>query len=281
MHLLLQKKYQFVFAIAMKPQHSYLQRVVLQPQQCLEPIATSVQIELTPAQQHYLVRVLRLKQGAEFIALNGKGQWWRAGLSDDLQRATIVEELLANTELPIPVTLAIAMPKGNGMESIIRTCTELGVSQIVPLWSDRTVVKAGTSMGAQKLERWQRLAQEASEQSLRTYVPEISEPQAFGDWLRHSDTCQHKFMGVTQGSRPHLLTSMLSIYNTNLLADAIIVATGPEGGWTKAEEELAIVRDFQPVSFGARILAATTAPVVALSIISAVVSARLQDHART
>jgi 16S rRNA (uracil1498-N3)-methyltransferase len=265
----------------MKTQRSNLQRVVLQPQQCLQPLLASAQIELAPAQQHYLTHVLRLKPGAEFIALNGKGQWWRAELLADLQTAVIVEEIIANTELSIPVTLAIAMPKGNGMESIIRICTELGVNQIVPLWSDRTVVRPGISMGAQKLERWQRIAQEASEQSLRTYVPEIFEPQAFRDWVGTDgdrgdrQNHQHKLIATTQGDRPHLLSAMLEIWSeiggTN--AGNIIVTTGPEGGWTKAEEEIAFAQGFQPVSFGDRILAATTAPVVALSIVSAVISA--------
>ena len=266
----------------MKTQRSNLQRVVLQPQQCIPTLLASAKIELAPAQQHYLARVLRLKPGAEFIALNGKGQWWLAELLADLQTAVIVEELIANTELPIPVTLAIAMPKGNGMESIVRTCTELGVSQIAPLWSNRTVVRPGTSMGTQKLERWQRIAQEASEQSLRTYVPEIIEPQAFSDWVRSDgdrQDYQHKFIGTTQGDRPHLLSSMLAIRSeiggANLSVGSILVATGPEGGWTKAEEEMAFTHNFQPVSFGDRILAATTAPVVALSIVSAVISAVL------
>jgi 16S rRNA (uracil1498-N3)-methyltransferase len=262
----------------MKTQHSHLQRLVLQPQQHLQPLVPSTQIELTSAQQHYLVNVLRLKPGAEFIALNGKGQWWRAELLADLQSAAIAEEIIARTELPIPVTLAIAMPKGNGMEAVIRICTELGVSQIVPLWSDRTVVKPGTSMGSQKLERWQRIAQEAAEQSLRSYVPEISEPQAFTDWLSESQTVNqiHKFIGVTHGDRSDLLSSMLQICHKNQLsnqfADAILVVTGPEGGWTTNEEELAMTHDFKPVSLGDRILAATTAPVVALSIISAVIN---------
>jgi 16S rRNA (uracil1498-N3)-methyltransferase len=269
----------------MKTQRANLQRVVLQPQQCMQLLLAEAQIELVPAQKHYLAHVLRLKPGAEFIALNGKGQWWRAELLADLQSAVIVEEIIANTELLIPVTLAIAMPKGNGMESIIRTCTELGVSQIVPLWSDRTVIRPGTSMGAQKLERWQRIAQESSEQSLRTYVPEISEPQAFSDWLRFDgdqgdrQNYQHKFIGTTQGDRPHLLASMLEIWSeiggANLSAGNILVATGAEGGWTKAEEELAIAQGFQPASLGDQVLAATTAPVVALSIVSAVISAAL------
>ncbi len=262
----------------MKTQRSNLQRVVLQPQQCLQPLLPDAQIELVPAQQHYLARVLRLKPGAEFIALNGKGQWWRAELLADLQRAVLVEEIIAHTELSISVTLAIAMPKGNGMESIVRTCTELGVHRIVPLWSDRTVVRPGTSMGEQKLERWQRIAQEASEQSLRTYVPEISEPHAFSDWVscdRDRQNYQHKLIGTTQGDRPHILASMLEICGPNLSTGAILVATGPEGGWTKAEEEIALAQGFQPVSFGDRILAATTAPVVALTIVSAVISAKV------
>ncbi len=253
---------------------SNLQRLVLQPQQCDHPL-----INLSPEQQHYLQRVLRLSVGGQFIALDGKGHWWLAQLQADLSQALLIHEMTANQELPIPITVAIAMPKGNNIEGIIKQTTELGVSQIIPLWSDRTVIKTGTPVGQQKLERWQRIAQESAEQSLRAFVPEITSPQAFNDCL--NSNYQLKFICVTSGKATHLLTYCLSeIANLKIhksgseIPQAVLIATGPEGGWTQAEEALALAQGFQPVSLGDRILAATTAPVVALAIVSAV----LQTH---
>jgi len=176
----------------------------------------------------------------------------------------------------VEITLAIAMPKGNGMEEVIRQVTELGVSKILPLWSDRTVVKSGTSMGQAKLERWTRIAQETSEQARRTHVPQILAPQAFNDLLQELDQelDQKKYICVTKGHVNHLLNCL----QTSELPSHILVLTGAEGGWTESEQAQAIAHNFQPVSLGDRILAAVTAPIVALSLISAVIDASRQSH---
>lgn len=251
-----------------------LQRVTLQATQFQSDLVT-----LTDSQQHYLCRVLRLGVGAEFIALDGKGHWWLAQLQTGLEQAILVSEIAMNTELSKSVTIAIAMPKGNGMEDAIRQVTELGASRIVPMWSDRTVIKAGTELGKQKLERWQRIAQEASELSLRQIVPEITAPQTMRDLIAQTE--QHKFIKLICVTHPatHLLTSLQKSlsqpYQAELDADEIIIATGCEGGWTEPEEQAAIAQNWQPVSLGDRILAAVTAPVVALAI----AGAAIQIHA--
>jgi 16S rRNA (uracil1498-N3)-methyltransferase len=261
------------------PMQRNLQRVTLQATQF-----QSDRITLTDSQQHYLCRVLRLGVGAEFIALDGKGHWWLAQLQAGLEQAILVSEIATNTELAKSVTIAIAMPKGNGMEDVIRQVTELGASRIVPMWSDRTVVKAGTELGKQKLERWQRIAQEASELSLRQIVPEITAPQTMRDLIAQTD--QHKFIKLicVTYPAPHLLTSLQKSLNqpgqaepdqAEIDADEIMIATGCEGGWTDAEEQAAIAQNWQPVSLGDRILSAVTAPMVAL----AMASAAIQTHA--
>jgi len=243
-----------------------LQRLVLQPHQI-----QSQSIELTPEQQHYLCRVLRLGQGEQFIALDGIGHWWLAQLQSGLTKAIVLSEISASTELAIGVSISIAMPKGTGMEDIIRQVTQLGANRIVPLWSDRTVIRSGTELGKQKLDRWQRIAQEASEQSLRQFVPEITPPQVFQAAIQHPSQSppHHKFICVTH-TAPHLLTCL----QQQDLGGEISIVTGPEGGWTEAEEQASIEQNWQPVSLGDRILAAVTAPVVALSIVAAVIQTR-------
>jgi 16S rRNA (uracil1498-N3)-methyltransferase len=167
------------------------------------------------------------------------------------------------------------MPKGSNIESVIRQSTELGVRQIVPLFSDRTVIKSGTEIGNQKRDRWQRIAEEAAELSLRTYVPEINAPQSFKAWLgdRNPVSAQVlKYICVTHPDATHLLTSLQSAYDALPVGAQfaqIMIATGCEGGWTTREEEMAIASGFIPVSLGDRVLSAVTAPVVALSIVSA------------
>ncbi|TAE61666.1 MAG: 16S rRNA (uracil(1498)-N(3))-methyltransferase [Nostocales cyanobacterium] len=231
---------------------SQLQRITINNSQIQE-----TSIILTPQQKHYLLRVLRLGDGDKFIVMDGKGKWWLAQLT--AEKAHILEPLEVKTELPVSITLMMALPKGNGFDDIVRCCTELGVTYILPVLSDRTLLKPSS----QKLERWQRIATEASEQSERAFVPTILEPVSFKTAISE---CQinHRYICEARGEYPHLT----KVINNSL--PEMIIAIGPEGGWTDTELEIAIESGFQPVSLGRRILRAVTAPIVALSLITAI-----------
>lgn len=243
-----------------------LQRVTLQAHQIVPTLQINSAIALTADQKHYLCNVLRLETGAEFIALDRQDGWWLAKLVS-LDIAEIIAKLENNSELVTQITLGIAMPKGSNIESVIRQTTELGVRQIVPLFSDRTILKPDNEIGKQKRDRWQRIAEEAAELSLRNYVPEISLPQTFRSWLSeiaNSSSPILKYICVTSPDAPHLL---IDLQKTDY--QQIAIATGCEGGWTAKEEQIAIAAGFVAVSLGDRVLSAVTAPVVALSIVSA------------
>ncbi|MEI2578613.1 16S rRNA (uracil(1498)-N(3))-methyltransferase [Scytonema sp. PRP1] len=232
---------------------SQLQRIAIAPSQFQQE-----QILLTPQQQHYLGRVLRLCDGDHFIAMDGKGKWWLAQLQGE--KAQVLEPLTVETELPVSITLMVALPKGNGFDDVVRCCTELGVAVIAPVVSDRTLLNPSP----QKLERWLRIAQEAAEQSERAFVPTILEPVSFITSLATETTAQ-RYICEARGSYPHLREAINQVSTTS----EIMIATGPEGGWTEKEVESAINAGFQPVSLGRRILRAVTAPIVALSIVAA------------
>jgi len=247
-----------------------LQRVTLQAHQVSPTLQINSAIALTPEQKHYLCNVLRLETGAEFITLDRQAGWWLAKLTGELDTAEIIAKLENNSELATQIMLGIAMPKGSNIESVIRQTTELGVRQIVPLFSDRTILKAGTEIGNQKRDRWQRIAEEAAELSMRNYVPEINTPQTFNEWLdqlAQSASPSWKYICVTSPNARHLLTTLQDAQNEQILN--IVIVTGCEGGWTTRESEMAIASGFIPVSLGDRVLSAVTAPVVALSIIGA------------
>lgn len=224
-------------------------------------------ILLTTAQQHYLQRVLRLGQGDRLIVMDGQGHSWlsvlRLNHAPSLA-AEIVEPILVHTELPVPITLVMALPKGNGFDEVIRQATELGVAAIAPVISDRTLLNPSP----QRLERWQRIAQEAAEQSERQIVPTIFAPVPFANYLQAVEPDIHpptKLIGVTRRAAPHLMHCLFPTTSTDL-----ILAIGPEGGWTDVEVERAIAAQFQPVSLGARILRTVTAPLAALALIAGV-----------
>jgi len=252
---------------------SQLQRIAIAPSQLQQG-----QILLTKEQQHYLARVLRLREGDRFIAMDGKGKSWLAQLAGE--QAQVLEPLLVETELPVSITLMVALPKGNGFDEVVRCSTELGVACIAPILSDRTLLYPSP----QKLERWRRIAAEAAEQSERSFVPTILEPVAFntglslviGHTLREGEApmsfaTSQQYICVARGEFPHLKDCLQhkGQMTNDIGQETIVIATGPEGGWTTQEIENAESAGFQPVSLGRRILRAVTAPVVALSLITA------------
>lgn len=223
-------------------------------------------VVLTPEQHHYLTRVLRLKAGDRFIAMDGQGQSWLAELEPSVEQAALLEPVLTSNELPIPIVLLVAMPKAGGMDDIVRQATELGATEIVPVMSDRTLLRPSP----QKQGRWQQIAQEAAEQSERQIVPKVHSPQMLMEALKSwSAAATTQYLCAERGDRIPLLHTL-----QHQLAQGpvhqIVLATGPEGGWTTAEVEGAIAQGYQPVSLGSRILRAVTAPTVALSLIAAV-----------
>lgn len=228
-----------------------LQRLAIAPSQLQDQ-----QIKLTSQQQHYLGNVLRLREGDRFIAMDGQGQWWLTVFTG--AKAQILELISVQTELPVSITLMMALPKGNSFDEVVRACTELGVTSIAPVISDRTLLNPSP----QKLERWRRIAKEAAEQSERSVVPAILEPVSFTTAIS-ATTSNHRYFCVARDNYPHLKNAL------NLITSDIVIAIGCEGGWTAAEVELAIEAGFQPVSLGRRILRAVTAPIVALSLVAA------------
>lgn len=216
-------------------------------------------IALTPAQQHYLFRVLRLKTGDRFIAMDGLGKAWKVEISGNC--ANLKEPIAIDNELPNSITLITALPKGNGYEQIVRCCTELGVSNFIPVISERTVLKPSLN----KVQRWRKIATEAAEQSERQIVPHIFAPVSWQEALENTADSNQKFIAAARGNLPALWQCLHPVSERE-----IVIATGCEGGWTQTEIEGAIAVGYQPVTLGKRILRAVTAPIVALSMAVAI-----------
>lgn len=219
------------------------------------------QIQLTPSQQHYLRRVLRLGAGDRFVALDGQGHQWQATLTAEVAIAEIVSSEAATPIQTTAITLVAALPKGNAFDEVVRQATELGVTTIQPLISQRTLLQPSP----QKLERWRRIATEATEQSERLQVPELRAPLPWNEFLTQ-DISGQTYICVARRSVPHLLTQLHA-----QPATAIALLVGPEGGWTEAEVESAIATGWQPVTLGPGILRAVTAAIVALALVRATI----------
>ncbi len=238
-----------------------LQRLIIGPDQFLDQ-----SIRLTTDQQHYLYRVLRLSPGQQFIALNGRGGQWLASLTEDSGRATLLQWLEGCSSHQPTITLAIAIPKGSGFDELVRQTTELGVSTLQPIVTQRTLHRPNPN----KLERWRRIAAEATEQSERLWLPTLKAPLAWTDFVALPDAGQ-RYLCVARQSPHHLLTHLQHL-EEDLRAIPITIATGPEGGWTAAEIDQALQGGFCPVSLGPTILRAVTAPLAALAMVTAAIN---------
>ncbi|MBF2098372.1 MAG: 16S rRNA (uracil(1498)-N(3))-methyltransferase [Gloeomargaritaceae cyanobacterium C42_A2020_066] len=236
-----------------------LQRLYCPPEQW-----QAGRLHLNRDQVHYLTHVLRLTPGGRFIALDGRGSWWLARL-ESVTTAGLEQRLAVNHELPIPITLLVAVPKGDGFDLIVRQATELGVHQVVPLLSGRTQVHPSHA----KVTRWQRLAQEAAEQAERQVVPTVTDPCSWETAL--SLAKGYCGLGVTR--RPAAVP--LSQWLTPRPAEPITLAFGPEGGWTDTEVEQGLARGFTPITLGPRILRTTTAPLAALAVVATLLEGTL------
>ncbi|MGM0457279.1 MAG: 16S rRNA (uracil(1498)-N(3))-methyltransferase [Cyanobacteriota bacterium] len=245
-----------------------MQRITVESSQFCDRTLT-----LNRQQLHYLMRVLRLQGGDRFVAMDGSGSCWETELveGEEGPYGRVVLALDFNRELPISLTLLAGLPKGQGFDEVVRQTTELGVTRVIPVLSDRTLLKPSPN----KLQRWQRIATEAAEQSERQWVPMVERPMSLAEAIAAVGLARTYFC-VARGDRPHLLRQVrqdVASWGPEMAEMAI--AIGPEGGWTTAEVEVAIAAGWQGVSLGQRILRAVTAPTVALALVGAALESGL------
>lgn len=172
-------------------------------------------LKLTPEQAHYLKRVLRLKAGDRFIA-NAPDHPWLAALTDtdsDRSSAQLLEALPPKPPLPVHIHLIAALPK-TGFDEVVRQSTELGVGTLWPVLSDRTLLKPSPK----KLQRWQRIAEEATEQCERAAVPVVQEPRKFAAAIAQVAASQ-RYICAARGEMQHLLVHLER--NQNLIDSAL------------------------------------------------------------
>jgi 16S rRNA (uracil1498-N3)-methyltransferase len=216
-------------------------------------------ITLNAEQSHHLIRVLRQKQGAEILCFNGAGSEWLATIESATNRACVLRLTARHRQIAPPaysLTLAVAWLKGTSMDMVVQKSTELGASAVYPLVTSRTSVKIDGKRTANKLRHWRQIAVSASEQCGRDFLPEISLPRSFDEFLRIRPPGACIMLDFTQptldaGTQPKSLTLMV----------------GPEGGWSDAERELARSDGVLSASLGNLVMRAETVPLAALSAV--------------
>lgn len=205
----------------------------------------------------HLAQVLRAQIGQEFeISVDGNVHQGRiATISPDRVEFELGGVMTAPA--PLPITVAISIFKFDRMEWAIEKCAELGVSQIIPLVAGRTEAHLASAAG-KRMERWKRLAKQASEQSRRTSPPEIADPIKIKDFLAFA----------TDGDRVVLseVEQEVSLKNAIARGESLSLAFGPEGGWKEQELAAFVSAGWKSASLGPTILRAETAVIAAVAV---------------
>jgi len=222
------------------------------------PLQADTLIDLPPGPARH-VQVLRLQPGDEITLFNGQGGEWQATV-ETMGRRDVQVRLLAHDpverELAHRITLAIGMPANERMDALVEKATELGVAALQPLLTERSVLRLSGERAERRLAHWHGVAIAACEQSGRTRVPVLGPVRSLAEWLRG--------LPSAEGEQRCLLSPRA----TQRLAPAAVPTvflSGPEGGLSEDEEALARATGFMPMSLGARILRADTAPLAVLA----------------
>lgn len=224
----------------------------------------NVAIQLDKKASHHLSRVLRIKLDDEIILFNGEGGEYLARIVELTKKYVAAEPIRfidCNRESPLKIHLGQCIAKGNRMDLVIQKATELGVTEITPLYSQYCDVKLNNERLENKLEHWRNIAVSACEQSERTQVPSVHSASALSDWIRDRNETL-KFI-----LHPHQASQQNPPYENKPKNIALLI--GPEGGFSDCEIEQALQRGFYPLSLGPRILRAETAPLAAISLLQA------------
>ena len=221
------------------------------------PLALGEALRLSGEEAHHVHKVLRGGPGDEIEIVDGEGRLFSAELTGD-REAVVLEKRTAGVEDEGSVTLYQAIPKGRHMDLVVEKATELGVGRIVPLATERGVVKL--SRGDGKVERWRRVVLAAARQSLRLRVPEVGEPVPFTEAAREAGE------GGVMLHAGQDLPPMEDVVGEGPLG----LFVGPEGGWEDGELALAGDAGLRLASLGPFRLRSETAGVVAVARAGAV-----------
>ncbi|MCP9927608.1 16S rRNA (uracil(1498)-N(3))-methyltransferase [Cyanobium sp. CH-040] len=247
-------------------------------------------VTLEPSEAHYLRRVLRLRPGERFALVDGAGHLWSATLAPETPgepASALLEQPpgqpLQSEPPPKPrLALAVALPRQDA-DVLLRMASELGIDRLTPL-------RAGRSAAAEPLkpQRQAAILREASEQCERLWLPLLDPVQPAEGWLASPPALPPGLppaAAAAADGQPKVLATALGLLATTrreglpsleqALAGvqaapaAVVVAIGPEGGWTPAEERQAEAAGWRPVSLGATILRSSTAAVSAAVLMAA------------
>ncbi len=232
-----------------------------------EDIAKKEGIRLNVDKSHYLISVLRCKKGDRVTVIDGKGKAYEAHVTEITKKHVFINILCeaptaaspsTDTESALNLVLCQGILKGEKMDLVIQKTTEIGAKEIIPLITERCIIKK-----TKKVKRWQKIAEESAEQCGRTVIPTVHEPVEFCSWLMaHSSLQMNGFVFWEEGG-----LSLKESIKKIAIFSPIHILIGPEGGFAAKEVKLAEEQGLIKTTLGRRILRAETAAIVSLSLV--------------
>jgi 16S rRNA (uracil1498-N3)-methyltransferase len=253
-----------------------------------EPLAAGTSCLISGSAANHIARVLRSREGDALTLFDGRGGEYGAriaGFRKDLVQVEVLEHRDVERESALDLTLAQGISRGERMDWVMQKATELGVRRIVPVLTERSVVKLDDRQSEKKLQHWRGIVIAACEQCGRNRIPEVAAPLSFYEAIRTGDgggaaTSRAGSDAAAAGAAPSsighttaapsvarlLLSPQASLRARDLpCPSSVVLLIGPEGGLADNEEELAIKAGFKPVQLGPRILRTETAAIAALA----------------
>lgn len=225
-----------------------------------QTLITGELVQLEETASHHLSKVLRMQAGRELILFNGTGGEFIAIIQEVSKKyvtVVVAEHIADNRESPLQLELAIGISRGERFEWVLQKATELGVTKITPLITERTEVKVGGERQEKLVDRWQQIVISACEQCQRNLLPELSAPVQISEWLT---TVNSDLRFVLHHRDSKTLPAEQKPQSVTLLI-------GPEGGLSESEIAQAQAKDFNALTLGPRVLRTETAPVAAISLV--------------
>jgi 16S rRNA (uracil1498-N3)-methyltransferase len=229
-----------------------------------EIIVQKGHIKVPPEKSRYLLSVLRCKKGDEVTVIDGRGGAYASQIVSINKKDVFIDitaELSLNTELPAQLILCQGLLKGEKMDLVVQKATELGVSEIVPLVTERSIVKE-----TRKVQRWRTIAEEAAEQCGRAVIPAVRPPQELSKVF---DGNKMNGLLFWEKGGTGLSEAMASVDT----GKAVHIFIGPEGGFTGDEVREAEEHGIVITTLGKRILRAETAAIAAAALVQFVIEA--------
>lgn len=220
---------------------------------------------------HHMHNVLRYKPGSKVYLTDAAGASWVAEIvayADQAVELRWLADEVKTSELPIQVTIACGLSKGDKLDLIVQKATELGVSSILPFTSRYAVVKWDENKSRKKQERYQKIAREAAEQSHRQHVPDILPATSLQQLPGVASEYTHCLIAYEEVAKAGEKQEFAKTLARMEPGEKLLIVFGPEGGLAPEEVEQLEGSGFRSCSLGPRILRAETAPLYALAAVS-------------